>query len=316
MSGLLDDRRYVSHKQQMRRLEPGLETPRAVRDFVELESQSHSYSSHTEFGDRAIGPCKHCSSCPYPRENTSKAVGFTTFFRKTLAHLLETRLNPRACPFFPVANTRRNRWHYVADPVTKTLSIPVFQFNQLKKSREGTIRKYRHRHNQSNLQLPSNTRSSKTNLNRLALGECLSTHMNSSNHQLELEPQFMARLGTNHQIELELELLARLGMDHQFEPEPPLARLGTDPSLRSQLVLTFSKTKIRRVTPTLNINRRRTNKLRTRRPAQGHHRRHRRHRKHTLRGLPTPRSSFYASARTSPPLILHEGIAHELADHG
>ena len=52
------------------------------------------------------------------------------------------------------------------------------------------------------------------------------------------------------------------------------------------------------------------------RGAVGRHRRHRRHRKNTLRGLPTPASSLYSRPRAPAPLPLHEGIAHDLEDHG
>jgi hypothetical protein len=50
--------------------------------------------------------------------------------------------------------------------------------------------------------------------------------------------------------------------------------------------------------------------------SQGRHRRHRRHRKLAFRGLPTPASSLYSSPRAPPPLLRHEGIAHDLEDHG
>ena len=57
-------------------------------------------------------------------------------------------------------------------------------------------------------------------------------------------------------------------------------------------------------------------KSKTVRSAVGRHRRHRRHRKNTLRGLPTPASSLYSRPRAPAPLPLHEGIAHDLEDHG
>ena len=55
---------------------------------------------------------------------------------------------------------------------------------------------------------------------------------------------------------------------------------------------------------------------RVHRPVRGRHRRHRRHRKHTHRGLPTPASSLYSSPRASPSLPRHEGLYHDLEDHG
>ena len=71
------------------------------------------------------------------------------------------------------------------------------------------------------------------------------------------------------------------------------------------------------ITLTTSTNRKdRPSRSRPLRPPQGRHRRHRRHRKHALRGLPTPASSLYALPRESPSPLLHEGIAHDLEDHG
>ena len=49
---------------------------------------------------------------------------------------------------------------------------------------------------------------------------------------------------------------------------------------------------------------------------RGRHRRHRRHHKHVLRGLPTPALMRFATQRESPPLPRHEGLYHDLEDHG
>ena len=69
--------------------------------------------------------CQHCASRNHPRRYLGKPAGATVHFRATLAHLLETRLNPRASPFVFPASVRRNRWQYVTDPVTQHLRLPA-----------------------------------------------------------------------------------------------------------------------------------------------------------------------------------------------
>ena len=65
--------------------------------------------------------CQLCASRHYRRRHLDKPAGALAHFRAELAHLLQTRLNPRASSFIPAASSRRNRWHYVVDPVTKNL---------------------------------------------------------------------------------------------------------------------------------------------------------------------------------------------------
>ena len=69
--------------------------------------------------------CQLCAAYQRSRYQNGKPTGLSAQFRLALARLLDTRLNPRAPIFIPAACTRRNRWHYVVDPVTKHLRHTV-----------------------------------------------------------------------------------------------------------------------------------------------------------------------------------------------
>jgi hypothetical protein len=199
--------------------------------------------------------CQRCTSPRRPRQLFSKSAGSSIQFRMALAYLIENRLNPRATPFIPAVTSRRNRWHYVADPVTKHLRLPA-------SSIASTYRKKR--------QSPRKPRYASKHVPLTNAGSPRSLPISTSSSPV------------------------------------PLAELRAV-TIHPATYKTINGSPSHRV---------RTHRSYHPRTSQGRHRRHRRHRKNTLRGLPTPASSLYSRPKNPAPLLLHEGVAHELEDHG
>ena len=208
--------------------------------------------------DQAV--TQHCQLCAVHRQSrqyNGQSTGLSTHFRVALARLLETRLNPRAIPFTPAPSMRRNRWHYVVDPATKHLCLPVTNIAAPHKRARPAQRRSIEMHCKVAWQRsPANKahrKSSSTSSTRLSNGQVVSPSQLS-----------MVR---NQEV--------------RFVP-------GRNKAYRKRRLV----------------------------KSQGRHRRHRRHRKHAMRGLPTPASSLYSTPRAPPPALRHEGIAHDLEDHG
>ena len=199
--------------------------------------------------------CQRCTSPRRPRQLFSKSAGSSIQFRMALAYLIENRLNPRATPFTPAMTSRRNRWHYVADPVTKHLRLPVSSIASTYQKKRQSPRKphYAFKH------VP---------LTNAGSPRALPISTSSS--------------------------------------PVPLAELRA-------VTIHLATYKTINGSPSHRVRTHRSYHPRT---SQGRHRRHRRHRKYTLRGLPTPASSLYPRPKNPAPLLLHEGVAHELEDHG
>ena len=220
---------------------PVISYPAVTNDFVQLRPW--------------VRCCQRCTSPRRPRQLFFKSAGSSIQFRMALAYLLENRLNPRATPFIPAVTSRRNRWHYVADPVTKHLRLPD-------SSIASTYQKKR--------QSPRKPRYASKHVPLTNAGSLRSPSISTSN-----SPVLLA----------ELRAVPIHPATYKTITGSPSRRLRTH----------------------------RSYPLRT---SQGRHRRHRRHRKNTLRGLPTPASSLYSRPKNPAPLLLHEGVAHELEDHG
>ena len=199
--------------------------------------------------------CQRCASPRRPRQLFSKSAGSSIQFRVALAYLLENRLNPRATPFIPAKTSRRNRWHYVADPVTKHLRLPASSI--------------------------------------------------ASTYQKKRQSPCKPRYARKHVPLTNAGSLRSLPISTSSSP-PPLAELRAVPT-RPETYKTITGS------PNRRIRNHTSHHLRT---SQGRHRRHHRHLKNTLRGLPTPASSLYSRPKNPAPLLLHEGVAHELEDHG
>ena len=113
--------------------------------------------------------CLHCTPRHHPQRYLGKPAGLTVHFRSTLAHLLETRLNPRASPFVFPASGRRNRWHYVTDPVTKHLRLPApYNTCALQQTRSAS-KSARRSFNSTQKNTPTNSRPRKVISNSRAL---------------------------------------------------------------------------------------------------------------------------------------------------
>ena len=307
------------------------------RQGYESDSSLYSYRDIQdnlggEFATLELHSAHHCRHCASRQSERIKKPTVSAYFRAELAHLIETRLNPRAAPFSgsfhframiahvlmtrlnPRASTfiprvRRGKWHYLVDPATKHLRLPGEYSSTQNCTRIKTMR----------FKTKTTTTTNSSTLSTLT------TPTASDARNAPKTPNPRKAFPTT---------------DAQNAPTTPVARsvpsshdartTYTTPDARNVRTAPTAPTSasriklkpVPRLSPILSKRKRLTLFIGSsgsrplRRAHQGRHRRHRRHRKHRLRGLPTPASSLYSSPRAPPQLSREESEYPVLSDHG